>query len=141
MPPPGCGASEAILKPLYAIYAGGALHVGWALFHLAFPRVFKWKKNLADTDPVNRNVYQVVNLCLTFWFAAVAYLSFVFGPELLAGGLGRKLLSIITAFWLMRLGLQFKFFNGIHPVSLLLILFFLATMACYGYPLLSLKGA
>jgi len=124
---------------LYAIYAGGALHAAWAVFHLLFPKVFKWKQGLAGMDAVNKSIYQVLNLCLTFWFASLAYISLAFGPDLLAGGLGHKLLSIVTAFWLLRLALQFRFFNGLHPASLVLNFFFLATMACYAYPLL--KGA
>lgn len=62
-------------KALYFIYAGGVLHIGWAVFHLLFPRIFKWGSALEPLDTVNRSIYQVINLCLTFYFAAAAYLS------------------------------------------------------------------
>ncbi len=121
---------------LYCLYLGGALHLGWAVFHLLFPRVFAWQKSLAGLDPVNRGVMQVLNLCLTFYFCVAAYLSFFFAPELLAGPLGRKLIAAFTAFWLLRLGLQFRFFRAAHPVGVLLSLLFALTAGAYAYPLL-----
>lgn len=124
-------------QALYFLYAGGVLHIGWAMFHLFFPRIFKWRQRLEGLDPVNRSIYQVLNLCLTFYFAAAAYLSLAFAPELLASALGKKLIAVFTAFWLLRLGLQFRFFRAAHPASLLLSLAFLATMVAYGVPLLS----
>jgi hypothetical protein len=121
---------------LYCLYAGGVLHAGWAIFHLFFPRIFKWREALPQMDIINRNIYQVLNLCLTFYFVAVAYLSLVFAPEMLGSALGRKIIAIIGAFWLLRLGLQFRFFKAVHPVSLLLSLFFALTAGVYFYPLM-----
>jgi hypothetical protein len=120
----------------YSLYAGGALHAGWAVFHLFFPRLFRWEQALAGMDPVNRGIYQVLNLCLTFYFAAAAYLSVFYAPELLQDGLGHKLIAVFAAFWLLRLALQFRFFRAAHPVSLLLILMFAVTAASYLYPLM-----
>jgi hypothetical protein len=121
---------------LISIYAGGALHVGWAVFHLLFPRIFKWKTALEPLDQINARIYQVLNLCLTFYFVVAAYISFRFGPELLQPGLGTKLCAVFGAFWLLRLGLQFRFFRAAHPVSLLLIVLFALTMGTYFYPLM-----
>ena len=121
---------------LYSLYAGGVLHLIWAGFHLMFPRIFKWKQSLEDLDSINRATYQVMNLCLAFIFAALGYLSLAFAPELLSPGLGHKLLGIITAFWLLRLSLQFRFYWVTHPASLLLNLFFLLTALSYAFPLL-----
>ena len=121
---------------LLMIQAGGALHIGWAGFHLFFPRIFKWGKNLAGVDPVNRGIVPVLNLCLTFFFLAAAYLSFVFTADLVSTALGKKLLGIFSAFWLFRLSLQFRFFRAAHPVSLVLIILFGITMACYAIPLI-----
>jgi len=121
---------------LYSLYLGGGLHLAWAVFHLFFPRIFAWNKALADLDPVNRGITQVLNLCLTFYFVAAGYLSLVFAPELLTSALGHKLIAIFTAFWLLRLGLQFRFFRAVHPISLLLIALFALTAGAYAYPLL-----
>ena len=121
---------------LYFIMAGGLLHAGWAVFHLLFPRVFKWGQRLAQVDPVNQRLMPVLNLCLTFYFFAAAYLSFIFADDLVSTALGRKLLAILSAFWLFRLSLQFRFFQVLHPASLVLIPLFGATMACYAIPLI-----
>jgi len=120
----------------YSLYVGGVLHLGWAVFHLLFPRIFKWEQTLEPLDFLNRGIYQVLNICLTFWFVVVGYLSLVFAPDILTTPLGRKFLGAVTAFWLLRLGLQFRFFRAVHPVSLLLILMFVVTMAAYAYPLM-----
>lgn len=121
---------------LYSLYAGGVLHAGWAVFHLFFPRIFKWSEALAQLDIINRNIYQVLNLCLAFFFVAAAYLSLGFGPELLSSVLGRKIIAILGAFWLLRLGLQFRFFKAVHPLSFLLSLLFALTAGVYFYPLM-----
>ncbi len=124
-------------KAAVCLYIGGALHVGWAGFHLLFPWIFKWKTALGELDTVNRNIYQILNLCLTFFFALVAYLSLGLAPLLLKNVLGGKLLAGVTAFWLLRFGLQLRFFKAGHPLSLLLNVLFLLTMAMYAYPMLN----
>lgn len=120
---------------LICLYAGGVLHAGWAVFHFLFPRVFKWQKTLEPLDSLNRSIMQVLNLCLTFYFAVAAYLSLAFAPELLNTPLGRKLVAVFAAFWLLRLALQQRFFRMVHPASLLLSAAFLLTMLAYGIPL------
>jgi hypothetical protein len=104
-----------------------------------FPRIFKWKQSLEDLDSMNRATYQVMNLCLVFMFAALGYVSLAFAPELLSPGLGKKLLGIITAFWLLRLALQFRFYRVTHPAALLLNLFFMLTALTYAFPLLKAR--
>ncbi len=121
---------------LYSLYLGGGLHLAWAGFHFFFPRLFAWDKNLAGLDPVNRGIMQVLNLCLTFYFVVAGYLSLVFAPELLTSALGHKLIAVFTAFWLLRLGLQFRFFRAANLVSLLLIALFALTAGAYAYPLM-----
>lgn len=126
----------ASTRHLYSIYAGGALCLAWAGFHLLFPRLFKWTETLKKLDSVNRAIYQVMNLCLVFLFAALGYLSLVFAPELLSTPLGSKLAGIVGAFWLLRFGLQQKFFKPWHPASLGLSVMFLITAGCYLFPVL-----
>ncbi|MBU4564913.1 MAG: hypothetical protein KMY53_10350 [Desulfarculus sp.] len=121
---------------LVCLYVGGGLHIGWAVFHFLFPRIFKWQKALEPLDSLNRSIMQVLNLCLTFYFVVAAYLSLVFAHDLLNTPLGRKLVAVFAAFWLLRLGLQQRFFRVVHPVSLLMSAAFLLTMLAYGIPLI-----
>ena len=98
---------------------------------LALPR-FKWKSSLRLTTPVNRAVMWVMNLCLVFLFVAISGISF-FGREVLLNQTaGKVILAFIAGFWFWRALLQLVFFGGRKPVSLLLILIFLAGFVLYG---------
>lgn len=123
-------------KSLYFLYAGGAAHLGWAIFHLFFARIFKWNQALPKLDPINQRVYPILNLCLTFWFAAAAYLSLAYAGELMTTPLGHKLIAIMAAFWMLRFGLQQRFFKVANPLSLFMSALFLITMGLYIYPLM-----
>lgn len=121
---------------LTCVYIGGALHLAWAAFHLFASRAFDWRNALANLDDANRAFYQLLNLCLVFYLLGGAYFCLAYGPELLTEGLGRKLLIFFAAFWLMRLGLQNRFFKVISPVSMALSLGYLLTLAVYVVPIL-----
>jgi hypothetical protein len=98
---------------------------------LALPR-FKWKSSLRLTTPVNRAVMQVMNLCLIFLFIAFSGISF-FGREILLNQTaGKLILTFIAGFWFWRALLQLVFFGGQKPVSLLLVMIFLAGSVLYG---------
>ncbi|MBI4797826.1 MAG: hypothetical protein HY794_03625 [Desulfarculus sp.] len=120
---------------LACVYLGGLLHLGWAVFHLLFPRLFKWAANLASLDPVNQGIMRIMNFCLAYYFLAAAFLSFYWAPELVDSYLGRQVLGLMAGFWLLRLGLQFSYFKASHPLSLVLSLLFLLSAAAYAFPL------
>lgn len=120
---------------LACIYTGGLLHLGWAVFHLLFPRLFKWGINLASLDLVNNGIMRIMNYCLTYYFLAVAFLSIYWAPELVDSYLGRQVLGLIAGFWLLRLGLQFSYFKASHPLSLVLGFLSLLSAAAYAFPL------
>jgi hypothetical protein len=120
---------------LLSVYAGGMLHLGWAGFHLLFPRLFHWGSRLEPLDPVNRGIMRIMNLCLAYYFLAAAFLSLYWGIELLDSDLGRQVLALMAGFWLLRLGLQFSYFKARHPLSMLLGFSFLLSAAVYAFPL------
>lgn len=122
------------IEPRAAIIAGGVLHLCWAVFHLRFPRMFKWNNALAGLDSINRGVMRVLNLCLTFLFLAFASLSFNYADALAGTALGRAVCAGLACFWLLRLGFQCTHFRPLAPRSLLLDVFFAATCACYAAP-------
>lgn len=125
---------------IYSLYLGGALHIGWAVFHVGFSRIFKWDQALAKLDIINRNVYQIINWCLAFWFFAAAYLTLKNTDQLLTTPLGRRLTAIMAAFWLFRFLLQLRYFKITQPVSMLLGALFLITMSAYLVPLIIALG-
>ena len=116
------------------IYIGGALHIAFALFHIYFWKLFNWKESLRKTTPVNKAVMQVMNLCLIYFFLALAYLSFFHAPDLIAGDFGKTVLAVIAFFWLLRLVWQFEFFDWKKPLSIVLSISFIALMMLYAIP-------
>lgn len=118
------------------ILFGGVFHLGIAIFHLFFWRIFRWKEDLDSLTHVNRAIVQILNLCLTFLFFVMAYVSFFHPAELLAPPLGRTILISIALFWMMRLMLQVVFFGVRHPLSILFIGLFLIGALLYLIPLM-----
>lgn len=118
------------------IYFGGIYHLAFALFHLGFWKLFDWKHELQRQTFINRNVIQILNLCLTFVFFAFAWISFTHADALLNADLGRTLLAIIALFWALRAIEQIVFFGVRNAVSLAFLFAFVAGTALYATPLL-----
>lgn len=121
---------------LVCIYIGGGLHIAWALFHLAAPRIMGWKDVAENWDSGNRSFYQMLNLCMLFFMVACAYFSLVYAPELLQESVGRKLLAMFAAFWLLRFGLQNRLFKVFTPMSVLMNFGYLITAVVYIIPVI-----
>ena len=115
---------------------GGFFHLGFAIFHLFFWRLFNWKKDLASLSYINRPVMQILNLCLTFVFIVVAYISIFQSSELISISLGKIILFSISMFWLIRFGEQIFFFGLKGKVSVILSIMFLAGFVIYLIPVL-----
>lgn len=84
------------------IYIGGIYCLIFAIFHLAFWKLFDWKNELPKLKSVNRGVMQVLNLRLTYVFIVVAFISFFFADDLINTKLGNVILGSISIFALMR---------------------------------------
>ncbi len=121
---------------LASVYLGGIMHLGWAGFHLLFPRLFRWGQRLEPLDPVNQGIMRIMNLCLTYYFLAAAFLSLYWAEDLLDTDLGQQILALLAVFWLLRLGLQLSYFRATHQTSMLLSLLFLLSAAAYAFPFL-----
>jgi hypothetical protein len=89
-----------------ALFAVGIYHLGFALFHLGFWKLLRWKEELARLGHVNRDVMQILNICLAYLFFAFAAIAFVF-PEVM----GPQWLVVLAGFWLVRAVLQLVFFR------------------------------
>jgi hypothetical protein len=119
------------VKPELLVLAGGAFNLAFAVFHVFFWKMFRWKTELARLSALNRAVVQVLNLCLTFAFLIFAYLSFFHVGELLSGRLGRSLLLLVAVFWYLR-ALEQAFFFGVRkPLSIFFLVVFLLGGSLY----------
>lgn len=114
---------------------GGVHSLGFAAFHLAFWKLFDWKRDLARNSPANRAIMQILNLRLVYVFLGMGALGLAFGGELAATPLGRALLGFIALFWVGR-GVEQCVFLRIHDwrVHLLSALFALGA-ALHAVPL------
>lgn len=72
---------------------GGVHSPGFAAFHLAFWKLFDWRRDLARNSPANRAIMQILNLRLVYVFLGMGALALAFGGELAATPLGRALLG------------------------------------------------
>jgi hypothetical protein len=122
--------------PTTWLFIGGIFNLGFVVFHLLFWRLFRWKQDLALLTPINRAVMQILNLCLTFMFVVMAYVSFFHATELIATNLGKTLLILFSIFWFLRMIEQVIFFGIQHRASLALTLIFLGGSVIYLMPVL-----
>ncbi len=118
------------------LIVGGVFNLGFAVFHLAFWRLFRWKKDLASLTLINRSVMQILNLCLTFVFLVMSYVSFFHGPELIQTSLGKTILAAFSLFWFLRMVEQVIFFGVRNRKSLTFTLVFLLGSVIYLVPFL-----
>lgn len=99
------------------LLAAGLLDLGFALFHAAFWRLFGWPERLAPSGSLNTAITQTLNLMLSFVFAA-------YGATLVwqSGQAGTPWILPVSGglFWLLRLALQFVWFD-LRPVASRLI--------------------
>ncbi len=101
------------------VMGAGLYHLGFAVFHLFFARLFRWETQLAKLHPVNRGVMQAMNVFLTVALALFAYLLLRYPELLLTEQTGRMLLFGIGLTWFVRAAIHPKLFGLRHPGSVL----------------------
>jgi hypothetical protein len=89
--------------------AAGLIDLGFALFHVAFRRLFGWPERLAPSGSLNTAITQTLNAMLIFVFLA-------YGATLIwLSGQGSSVHPVLplvgAAFWGLRLALQFIWFD------------------------------
>ena len=56
----------------------GFYNLLFALFHLLFWRLFKWKEEVHKLSFANRGIIQILNIQIVYYFVAVAIVCFCF---------------------------------------------------------------
>jgi hypothetical protein len=116
------------------IIIGGVYCLAFALFHLAFWRLFNWKTELPKLNSINRGVLQVLNIRLTYVFFVVAFLCFFLTDELLQTNLGKFILGSISLFALMRAFEQLIFWK-VEKIGIAFFIIFLIGAGIFAVPL------
>lgn len=114
-----------------------ALHsFAFAAFHLAFWKLFDWKRELARVGLPTRAVTQILNLRLVYVFLGVGTACLVFPAELRGTALGRALLWFMLLFWVGRTVEQFVFLRVNRPLVHALTALFVLGAVLFALPLL-----
>jgi hypothetical protein len=120
----------------YLIKIGGCYHIAFAIFHLLFWKLFKWKKDLKNISWINRSVMQILNLRIIYLFLVFSFISLFYTKELLNTELGRIINLSISYFWILRTVEQFIFFSVKDSRSLLMVIIFISGAILYLVPTL-----
>lgn len=119
------------------IQLAGLHSFGFALFHLAFWKLFDWPRDLSRTNAATRAVTQILNLRLIYVFAGIGTACFVFTDELLRTSLGNAVLGFMSLFWVGRTIEQFVFLRINRPLVHILTALFVLGSLLFALPLLA----
>ena len=103
----------------------GFYNLAFAIFHLFFWKLFKWKDDFRKNSVGNRAIVQILNIRLIYIFLLMAFIYFVYPQQLLETELGLVLLIGFLGFWVGRTIEQFIFLRvKSKMVTILTIVFF-----------------
>ena len=119
------------------VQLGGLHSFAFAVFHLAFWKLFDWKRELRKVGLPTRAISQILNLRLIYFFLGIGVLCFAFTRELHATPLGRALLLFMSLFWVGRTIEQFVFLRISKPLVHVLTALFVIGAILFGLPLLA----
>ncbi len=117
------------------VLLGGVHGLGFAVFHLAFWKLFDWPRALQSTNAATRAVVQILNLRLIYVFLGVAAACFTLPGDLLDTRLGNAFLAGMSLFWVGRTIEQFVFLRIDHPLVHALTVLFVAGAVLFAAPL------
>jgi len=122
---------------------GAIFHLVCALFHIAFPKKFNWNENLSELSSekyliIKQNLH-IMNICLLLFWLVFAVVPFFFSSELLTTSVGKTILILIIAFWVIRILILQPIFIGVKSKeSWQMIIFFLVGFVFFIIPCLSI---
>lgn len=118
------------------IYLCGVHSVLFAVFHIFFPKLFKWKEDFKNNSVANRAILQISNLLLIFIFLLMAFLCFFYTNQLLGTEIGNVVLIGFSGFWILRIVTQFIFLPYNKVVIHILTAAFIIGAVLFALPLL-----
>lgn len=99
------------MNPKIFVIVGGVFNLSWAIFHVYFPKFFKWDKALKKIDPINRAVMHIQSIFLLITFLIFSSAAFLFTDELISTNLGKYLIASFGIFWFIRSLVNIYFFG------------------------------
>jgi hypothetical protein len=114
------------------VVIAGIFNLAFALFHMAFWRLFQWPVSLGSIGHINRGILYVLNLALTAFFILSGILLLLYTKDVETTGLGLALLWGLALFWLARAAVQAIVFGLTRPLSVVLFVVFLFGAGVHG---------
>ena len=118
------------------IYVCGLYSLAFALFHIGFWKMFKWKSELKKLSFANKGIMQILNVQITYYFIFVAFVCFIFPVELLTTKIGNFFLAGTSLFWLIRTIQQFIFLQANNYKIHILTFIFLVGAILFALPVI-----
>jgi len=118
------------------LFIGGLYNLAFAVFHIMFWKIFKWKRNLRRLLPMDRAIMQVLNIRLIYIFFVFAYISIFHQEDLISTQLGKVFIIVISLFWFMRAIEQIIFFGLKNLVSVVFTIISIIGAIFYLIPIL-----
>lgn len=85
----------------------GFVLIALGLFHVFFPKYFKWKEEFSRVSMINRQIMYVHSFFIAFVVVLIGLLCVTSATDLLKTPLGKKISLGISIFWITRLFIQF----------------------------------
>jgi hypothetical protein len=94
------------------LWIAGGVHLAIAVSNFGVPGILHYRENLAKLSPIVRQVFVVHSIYTVLVLLAFSALCIFFAPELASGApLDRFLSGFLALFWLLRVGLQFGYYD------------------------------
>ena len=104
----------------------GIYNLAFAVFHIYFWKIFKWKEDLKGNSIGNRAIIQILNIRLIYIFLLMAFVYIFYPDQLIETRIGFVLLCGFLGFWIVRTIEQFIFLRvKSKMVTILTIIFFI----------------
>ena len=121
---------------IVSIYIGGILTLLMAIFHIRFPKLFKWGKDYGRITEINKRIFHTIHLSLLLIFLIIGVLSLFYVSELSeCKGISFGLNLMISIFWLWRTIWQIFYFKG-KTMHYILITVFSILFVTYLIPII-----
>ena len=99
--------------PVTLIWIAGAIHLAIVLANFVLPAKLRVREGMASTPIFFRQIFYVHWIYIVLVLALFSALCFGFAPDLAGGNpLGRFLSAFIAGFWLLRIFLQWLYYDG-----------------------------
>ena len=94
--------TDIYMNKTLLLYICGFYNLSFAVFHIYFWKIFRWKEDLKRNSIANRAIIQILNIRLIYVFLLMAFIYLFFSEQLVTTKLGLVLLIGFWGFWIGR---------------------------------------